>query len=165
MATTGTGKGIASLRGGIKKDSTQQGAGNPGAHAPVKSILKPKAKKAYQPYTITPDASDDLRRIQREMSPFYDPLPITLVLEWVARLCESQEPIKARLEKFLSHQSQEGVHRGGKRTGINADERLSDFIHKNVDETPLRGLTLFVRFVIEEWDWIKTKVKFTVERD
>lgn len=152
--------GIASLRGSIAKSPAISTGNNP-----VKSILKTKAKKAYQPYTITPDASDELRKIQREMSPFYDPLPITLVLEWIARLCENQEAVMMRLNKFLGHQSSDGIHRGGKRTGIGADERLTDFISRNVDETPLRGLTLFVRFVIEDWAWIKTKVKFTVEKD
>lgn len=151
--------GIASLRGSVAKSVK-----NPGTHG-AKSILKPKAKKAYQPYTITEEASDELRKIQREMSPFYDPLPITLVLEWVARTCESQEMMKNRLVKFLDGQTRDGVHRGGKRTGINADENLAAFIHDHVDETPLRGLTLFVRFIVEDWDWIKKKIKFVVEKD
>ena len=158
------GTGIASLRGGLKKDSTKSAGTSPGTHT-AKSILKPKSRKAYQPYTITPEASDELRNIQREMSPFYDPLPITLVLEWIARLCETQESVMARLKKFLGHQSSEGIHRGGKRTGINADERLADFIFKQIDEIPLRGLTLFVRFVIDDWAWIRTKVKFFVEKE
>lgn len=155
--------GVSSLRRSIQKPSEKTEVSG-STHA-VKSILKTKPKKAYQPYTITPDASDDLRKIQHDMSPFYDPLAITLVLEWIARLCESQDVVMNRLKKFIAAQSQEGVHRGGKRTGINADERLSLFIEKHVDETPLRGLTLFVRFVIEEWDWLKSRVKFTVERD
>jgi len=118
-------------------------------------------------YVLTAEQSIDLLRLRQQLSRGFDPISVSVLLEWFYLSAMQLPKVKrTQLERELNSHAvkfEYPDHSKRQRTGARLDEVVADWIVSTTEQTVNTGLSAILSYLARS-EKNKYLVKFTVER-
>lgn len=151
--------GLSSLR---SQRARNEGGKEQEGNTPSKSILSPKRLGSVRlNYTIRGEDEATVERARSEMSIFLRPLSVAELIEAVSVACHRDNTMALRASKKTEAYKGASILKDTRQSTVWFPALLSDFLMQTVDPSPMKSITYFLRWIAEDWEWIRKHFKHT----
>lgn len=102
-----------------------------------------------------PSDWERLSEIRSEVSDFLNPLPMSLLLEWVCVKAQKNPSMMERAKEQMGGLKDWRSSNEEKKSSLLVDTRIARLIMGRTHPLTSKNLSLFVRWIAEDWIWIK----------